>query len=322
MQAISNNIIITISNHLMESEFFSGFKSFSSIFQTSDSVEILKFHEEFLMLNEPINVLIDKSYTLNIHQIVKLFEAIDYFGALFATEYMQKTLLYILTRMNISTLLQCHTLLFNSPADEMMMHIYYYAIELQFAGVLSFAEFNNVYRIITTTLDVKLSSIWFAYATSKANSMAIHSIEQDIREFIRRSDSPPHIIVDWKHLYTSGLSEDFITDHLPYHRIQQSFLRNSPQYIIDITYIDISALSLSDLPIRDRTIAFVNRHFNSYQWDNAVFPDQWANNQWNDEGIDYDNLPNVEQVQFESHTTIAEFLWIRRFTLHQAEFDA
>jgi hypothetical protein len=301
--ALVNEEKCVVSQRLELTEFFSGC--------VPGVVEIAMFQDEFLILNKdvPHHLTIMKGMTFN--QLAQLFRAADFFGDLESMENIRVSIKHLFGHSaGIDDIVRAYAQFADHPLS-LLSKDYYTNFEIALFA-MSHDETNMLHTWIEQSGDVQLTDIWERVAYAKSTYNARRRIEDEIRQYLRDSEHPPHIIVDWRRLHASGLSIEFIEEHVAHHRRQMHDMRVMPQYIIDLTY-NQPMLSIDDLPIHEYALIFAHEHYNEHNWRELLSDEiEWPNRQWREYGIDRENIGTFMGEGLISTLLIADLLMILR----------
>jgi hypothetical protein len=297
MHAIINNFPVEISREMMTSNFLKQWVEFptaNGIIQFDT-----EYFDEFLLLNLSIRVQPGYFHTLELFQLCRLVDAMEYFGDYGSFYNIKRAFRKIFWPMSTAELLEYRDLMKERYYSSVFyFYIGFLNIKLKRMSFEELAELANEFAtqpINDTNRAIRKCLYHCIFQASKAH--VVETIENAIYAFIARSRRSYWPSVSWCGLYRSGLSRRFIAaNRQRYIEYYEFFASVDPEDFDNFCNCPSKPLYLGDLPIKrymhNLALSLVP-HCNVSKEITSIHP----SSHWNDYGIDYSKFSFVRPAQ-------------------------
>ena len=303
MQAIVNNTVVELSERLAMSEFFAGWRELMETRVTWEEPDVkldaeietisgmleldTEFHDEFLLLNMPLEGLHDALSALNIRQVIKLIEAADYFGESTTHDTAMGRLTEIIETATTGQLVQYYDIIVTSYLSGVMKDVFC-TVAMTHISRMNFDELTIIYPVIKSVNDRDLYVTWINEVINMSSVPAVAAIESEIDRFVESHSAERFANVDWSGLYYDpfniSFSEEFLNKY-EHHRLAFGNFQDTDEATNELNSNHYSRLTLQNLPFATKQFEILTTVFPNENW---IEP-RHINNQWNGTTIDYEN---------------------------------
>jgi hypothetical protein len=306
MQAKNNekHININVNERLMTCRFFNELKLF---FTTVNNIhaerkfdelplefEVLRYFEEFIVMNRPLEDLHNAIQPLDFQQAVRLIEAADYFWDDTVYRLALNHLSELTSGANYERFVQYSRLVDNSHMKRFIEHDFYVGAQTCL-DLMDFHELGTIYQTIVQEHREQLFGRWRMCAWKESLRSAVAAIESEIDRFVELHQHMPFAGVDWRwlqpHPREMNFTDAFVKKYKFYRDDQERFHSETLPHIIDLTYRKMPLLSLSSLPFVSMRFKLLMDTVPDEYW-TSHRPYQMPNYQWNGTTIHHNNYAN------------------------------
>lgn len=271
MVVIVNGELVELSDLMKASEFFKARERFG----TRSRTVITAYAEQFLVLNSTATQRYHLFKNMRLTPFIEVFRAIEFYGCVDKLIISAKRSLNLLfNTYTIDQMLYLADFLYEPVTHHEYIHIsdmHCGNMRCRIINMTTIDELNAVYDFVLDISDEDLHIDWENAAIRLSTDVVVVSVEAEINQYLNRYPGAEHLAIDWTHLATSGLSQQFIAEHAHYARARAELIIQ-PEYQANAH--NVFPLQLYNLPIRQQAVAYARASIGT--------PEFWESRQIND----------------------------------------